>query len=488
MNWLNAIGIGIRAAAMTEAAPESASATSRRTPPCHLGGTRARLSADTEQSMIASALTVAAPLSSDDAWRVRDLDTSTLDRVSPAELLTLLADVSPDISRALWDFLRMTNPGWTAEARRPSGSLAPQSVQAVLDATIKTIGERHSAFDILIGRLYTGAFLRGALFAELVLDEAGRMPLDIATPDPQSARFEKVIDPIFGETWRLFQYQNGKKIWLDRPTVRYTPIDPLFGTPHGRAIAAPALFSTLFAIALLHDLRRVVAQQGYPRIDLVVKLESLLSAMPEDIRDDPEAFKAWVDGVISDVSTAYSALEPDDAYIHTDVVSVNRPVGAIDANSLGAVDGLIKALERQAVRALKTMPLMFGIAEGVSEANANRQWEIYAAGIKAIQHLCESLLEYLLGLAMQAQGYAVNVTFRFAELRAAELLRDAQVEALHIANARAQYDAGWTSQDEAAQRGAGKDKADAPTPRSSASTAPAATDAAAVQADPGSNR
>lgn len=494
MTWLDAIRIGIDAIGSGVAEPreetQHIASVPTRTRPRGLGGRRLRLSHDTEQSVFQSALAVTAPLSADDRWRTEDLDTSTLDRVSPARLLELLADVSPDISRGLWDFLRMCNPGWTADAMRLSGNgKAPQATQAALTAFLDRLKARHGSFDILIGRLYTGAFLRGSLFAELILDKQGRTPLDIATPDPASARFDQLDDPDLGQIWRLYQWQNGKKVALDRETIRYVPIDPLFGSPYGRAIAAPALFSTLFAIALLHDLRRVVAQQGYPRLDLEVQLEQLLKAMPGELEDDPEAFKAWVDAVIEEVSVAYSALEPDDAYVHTDVVKVNGLSGAlgVGTGSLQAANSLIEALERQAVRALKTMPLLFGVSDGVSEANANRQWEIFVAGIKAIQHLCEGLLEHLLTIAMQAQGYACTVKFRFAELRAAEMMRDAQTEKLQIQNARARYDHGWISQDEAAQQGAGKEKADAPTPRSSGG-AQSASDLQDIQPDPGSDR
>jgi hypothetical protein len=99
-----------------------------------------------------------------------------------------------------------------------------------------------------------------------------------------------------------------------------------------------------------------------------------------------------------------------------------------------------------------------------SETNANRQWEIQAAGIKSLQHLLETMLERLFALGLQAQGIQTDVTFRFAELRAAEMLRDAQTEMMQIANERAKYEAGWTSQDEAAEAITGH-AADAPAPR-----------------------
>lgn len=435
--------------------------------PQGLGGTRARLTVDTENQVFTSLLTatVMGGLSSEEEWAGFDLDARTLCRMTPTRLLELLADLSPEVSKALWDFLRMCNPGYEAFAMRPSGKVkAGGSHQAALDAFLMTLKERYGAVDVIIGRLFLGAWMRGGLMAELVLDNAGRMPIDIATPDPASARWRQVKDDERGIIWQLGQWQYGQWVALDYDTVRYIPIDPLPARPEGRAIAAPTLFPAVFLLAMLHDIRRVVQQQGYPRLDLSVALEKLAASMPTQAANDPETFKAWVQAIISEVETVYAALQPDDAYIHADIITVNRPVGAIDSSSLGAVDQLITVLERMLIRASKSIPLLFGVTDGVSEANANRQWEMHAAGIKAIQHLCESLLEHLLTLALRAQGIPAIVQWRFAELRAAEMFRDAQTEAQQISNERNKYQAGWTAQNEASQTITGHD-ADSPEPR-----------------------
>ena len=132
----------------------------------------------------------------------------------------------------------------------------------------------------------------------------------------------------------------------------------------------------------------------------------------------------------------------------------------------------MEVLERQAVRALKTAPLLMGITDGVSEANANRQIDLYLMSIRSLQHLCENLLERLLSLALEAQGVAGVVRFRFAEAQGLQRLRNAQVSAIEARVAREQYAAGWISQDEAAKRGAGVDAADVPEPRATATPAP----------------
>jgi hypothetical protein len=394
---------------------------------------------------------ISAPPTYEESWRLIEVDSETLKKVSAPKLLQMMCDLSPEISRAVWDFLRLCNPGWEYSARKPGAKTENPRARAIIDDFILTLNDLYGTIDVVFGKMFLAAFIRGSICLELVLDDAATTAVDLATPDPIAIRFKQVFDPVRKAVWQIGQWVNGKWVNLDLPTIRYVPIDPFPGTPYGRPIAAPALFSSMFMLGLMHDLRRVVAQQGYPRLDVAIDLEALSAIMPADVATDSAKIKAWVDEIIDEVKKAYSRLAPEDAYVHTSVVTINRPVGAVDVQALGAIDGLFKALERMCVRALKTMPLMMGLAEGMSEANANRQWEITAAGIKSIQHYGEAIIGRLLEVTCQAQGEQAVVEFRFSELRTAELMRDAQVKQLEILNARDMYEAGAIDIDEMAE-------------------------------------
>lgn len=435
--------------------------------PRALAGARARLTRDGDagRGPYAALWGMVARPDREVDWRALDLDARTLDRINTADLVEMMTDLSPEVSGALWHFIRFCNPGWEAAALRPGTEIVDAVGQARLDEFLATLGKAYGAVDVVWNKLFATAFLRGAFFAEIVADERGRMPVDLVVVDPQAAEFRERADPARGMVWQLGQRRDERWVALDGPTVAYVPVDPVPGkAPYGRSLVTPAVFSSLFLLSLLHDLRRVVAQQGYPRLDLAVSLDRLNDEMPDEMEDDGGKRSAWVNSVIEEIAGAYANLQPDDAYVHTDVVTVNRPVGAVDASSLGAVDSLIRAVERMATRGLKTMPLLMGSNEAVSETHANRQWEIHAAGIKALQHLAEQLLENLLTQALQMQGVRAAVRFRFAELRASEELRDAQSEGMRIDNALNKYLAGWISQDEAALAVTGH-VADRPRPR-----------------------
>jgi hypothetical protein len=470
-----------------KAEPQKRLTSSASADPRKLAG--GRLSQDSADSVLASGAALMFPFASNQFTTDYKLSVQNLEGYSVTKMMEILATYSPDISRALWDLQRLYNPGWELKALRPNSDEVDDVAQGALDAFIDRLTDLHGSADVVFNRLPMAAFIRGSMLAELVLDPAGREPVDLATPDPATITFRKVPDPVLGTKWQMGQWQGGEFVVLDSPTIRYVAVDPLPGEPYGRALASPALFTSLFLLGMLHDLRRVVAQQGWPRLDLAVNTEKLMAAMPGTTSNDPTKFIEWANQVISEVQSVYDELEPDDAYVHTDIVEVNSPKGAVDSFSLSGLEGLVRILERMAIRALKTMPLMFGTTEGSSEANANRQWEIYAAGIKALQHLGEQLLERLFALALRAQGLEADVEFRFAEMRNAELLRDEQYRALKIDNAVKEYQAGWTSQDEAAQRGADLQSADQEEPRQQAPPSTSGkTQAMNAQAEPGAER
>lgn len=400
------------------------------------------------------------PRPDDGAWRVESLHPDDLAVLPPHAILDILVNQSPDVSRAYYDFLRMANPEWNVVAYRPGTVEVDPRGAAAIGAFFDRLIDLYGAVDVVFERLFGQLYLRGAVFMELVLDAGARLALDLATPDPLTVRFARRDDPQRGQVWSLGQQQARGFVDLsDRPTVRYIPLDPLPSSPYGRPIAGAAIFSALFLLAVLHDTKRIIQQQGWPRIDIAIDFAALMAAMPADAEEDPEEFARWVDANKDQVIAAYNNLQPTDAYVHASTIAINKPIG-VDATALGGIADIIGALERFLLKGTKSMPMLMGATDGVSEANANRQLEIYLLGIRANQHLLETGLEWLLGLALRAQGIAADVLFRFAENRAAEELRDMQVLQLRIANARALYDSGYIDQDEAAQLAIGHNAAE----------------------------
>jgi hypothetical protein len=392
-------------------------------------------------------------------WSEFGLDMQKWDTIPTNQLVKLLRQISPDWSRAIWDYLRLSNAGHTIDVFRRGTEDPYPEAEEKLQEFRDTLSAYYGTEKVVYGRMLMNKVMRGAILTELVLNDAGTEPIDLVVPDPATVRFRRTQHPTRGWYWEIGQMQEGKFVSLESPLIRYVATDPDSDMPYGTSMVTSALFPTIFLIGLMHDLRRVVAQQGYPRTDIKVIMEQLKAGF--NYTNDA-ALKKLAQDTIEEITGYYRTLEPDDAFAHTDAIEVTTNGGAIATQVLAATAPLLDLLERQAMRGLKAMPLTMGMTDQAGESTSNRQWEIYAQGLKSGQQDAETSLEDHYEQALLCQGYQVTVRFRFAELRAAEEARDEQTFKLRLENAIVARDQGFWDQDQAANHAVRDDPAGDP--------------------------
>jgi hypothetical protein len=412
---------------------------------------RARVTTDFPSMMSAATLTARTP----DA--VRDIAMMNkaglaFDGLSGVDFVKLALRISPEISRAVWDFQRMLNPGHEIDVFYPGTEDEYPEAKAALDAFTDMLANRYGSFKVLTGKLFLSAITRGAFFAELVLDDTGTQLVDYVIPDPAIVEFRTRDDELRGIVWEIGQRVKGEFVSLERPTIRYIALDEDTTSPYGTSMLYPAVFPAMFLIGLMYDLRRVIAQQGYQHGDVSIDVEKTKAMKP---LEDDETFTTRLQELRDSINSAFMHLEPDQIFTHTDNVTVNHSDGIVDSSSLAGAATVINAMERMLVRALKTMPLMMGIPDAVGDANASRQWEIYTRSIKELQQYAENLMEYHFQLGLGILGFQADVRVRFAELRYAEELRDAQVVNQKLVNAQLMEQLGYEDQDTASEYAVG---------------------------------
>jgi hypothetical protein len=85
---------------------------------------------------------------------------------------------------------------------------------------------------------------------------------------------------------------------------------------------------------LLRDVRRVVAQQGWPRLDIPIQTEGPREQMHEEVAQRSETLKEdgyldALDGLLARVAEDFEALPPHGTYVYTGDVTVNRAIGRL---------------------------------------------------------------------------------------------------------------------------------------------------------------
>jgi hypothetical protein len=382
-------------------------------------------------------------------YDVSRMETSAL----PASmLLSLLPDLSADVGLAVWNMLRLGSSGFNFTVKDARGQDDHQG-KALLDNLIPRINERCGGVDGLITEWLMSGFLQGAVVGEAALTEDLTDIEDFYAVDPHTITFNRdetgnLVAWHYPPSGATYGASAGTPVQLSPETFWYIPIDPWIDDPYGRPPVAPVLQEIWFDIAVIADLRKVIHNQGWPRIDIRVLEEALIANAPPALKNNPGELREWLNDRLTDVQKAYNDLRPDDSFVHFDSVEINQAAGAtgkvIDA------EAVMRSIERRMIKALKQLPILMASNEGTTETHGTVQWQIFVAGLRSLQKPVEFILSRMLSLALRIYGREGTVKCWFNPIRTTDRLADAQAEEVEIRNAIAKYQAGWQTWEESA--------------------------------------
>lgn len=366
-------------------------------------------------------------------------------RYSAQQLLDILADVSPDVSLALWNVLRLAGGRFWLTAMTPDLADADEAAQTELDALVGRLNARHGGLEALVDQWLYTLYLQGALAAELVLTkQRGWDVEDAIAVQPYTIEFRRdeagVPRPYCRDRSGQWQALNETLFW-------YVPLDSPPDDPYGRAPASPAIGEVMFNIQLLVDLKRAVHTNAWGRLDVAIAREMVQDLAAKLYPGNATQQASWAEQQLAAITTAYNSLQPDDTFIHWDMVKVS----SVDSSGKTLqIAPLIRVLELRTIRALKQLPVLMGSNEGTTETHGTVQFEIYAAGIQTLRNKVDWLVERMLTTALNVLGVQAAVVMEWDDIRSSDRLKDAQAELIEIENAANKVMNGWWTNEEAA--------------------------------------
>lgn len=379
------------------------------------------------------------------------LDERQLQNAPIEDLMDILIDAHPDVSFALWNFLRIGDSGYTIKVERlKTGKPYPQAerdINELIQRMSLPNMERFEVprtFDNLVNQLLLSTITRGAAAAEVVMFPGLDDVAFIAPVDPATIEF-------YFENDRFVPYQDEGGISLDIPTLFYQPLDPRIDDPYGRSPLLGAVNIIMFQLQVLNDIKAVVHNQGYPRFDIKVLEEVLLKRMPIPIRHNEEKKNEWLNARLKEIVDMYNNLNPDDAFVHFDSVEITTAGGSKGGG--GAVidpEKLMNAIDNLIMSGLKTLSTILGRrSHGNTESFAKIEIKMYLKSVQAIQKVVADLLSRVLTFYLNVRGKQGIVKFSFLPVEVRTELEKAQFEQIHLMNCAYKRDQGWIDQDEA---------------------------------------
>ena len=357
------------------------------------------------------------------SWRTLQAQRKNLLNLPYTQLTQIALDLSPEVNKGLHDFLRFCNPSHVIENENPVALEATHRFIAQLDTY-------YGSFRSHIDSMWSGIFLTGATFPELVLGEGGRYPLDLVFNDPMSARFRRERGALRGPHWRLGQETRyGFNYLDDNPLVKYLGFDRLTDNPYGRPIVGPAVHSSVFLLGLIHDLRRVIEKMGMSRQDYVVDTTELLAIINRnpDLVGNDEATAQFIEEHRLEIQNALSQLELDSDYVHLSTVSVNYATNPLVANLIG-LDAITNTLQHNIVNGFKGISALINLLDSTTETHIRTQLEYFVAELQSLQNEVAGMLANYFDVANQVQGIDGETRFLFRRQRTADKKATAEIE------------------------------------------------------------
>jgi hypothetical protein len=330
-----------------------------------------------------------------------------------AGAIEFLRRVNPDVSMAVWNFVRLANQGSEMQFYTPGKA---RSRMTFLDNEWRDFAARineisNSGLDGLIDQFHYSSFLLGAMGVEVEVTEDRRDIFDVYPVKPQTIRWE-LLEVDGRKTWVPYQYNAFKKVYLDKKHANFfwVPSDPDIGDPRGTMQLTPVLQAIDFQMQILQDLQAVLHHQGYPRNDISIDLERMLSHCPPGIRNNPKELDEWLKEQYNNIVNIMKNISPDSDYIHFDEVTVNMNQGANAGRSLD-VRAISELLDTQTLSGLKQMAIFMNRNQGITESWGTVQFRIFCSGIASCQRGSKRLVEEIARLWLRVKGYQAIPVF-----------------------------------------------------------------------------
>lgn len=337
-------------------------------------------------------------------------------------LLNDLVNHDPDVSAAVHAYLTVAGSADTVViVYNDKGEVDPEGIQKahrVLDllSTTNDYTQGYSAKPTRAALVNSHRYmmlLRGSSAVELILDKT-YAPTGLRLVDTATLRWSQTAPGVYVPEQKPEGSNN--YINLNVPTFftanyHQNPTDLYTYSPFVAAINTIAARTEV-----INDLYRIMKQVGFPRLDIEVLEDVLLSNAPPAMRTDPTKMREFVDSEVSKIRAALTNTASDQTFVHSNVVSAKILNDKNPAAGL-QIQGVIDVLDSQNQAALKVMPTVVGKSDNATTASTEAR--LFAMSADALNQAVADLLSNTLTFTMRLGGYAgrVEVRFRPVEMR-----------------------------------------------------------------------
>lgn len=348
--------------------------------------------------------------------RLANLDISTLRTgTTTPSTLRKLAKASPDLSAALFAVVRLAlTSNYLVLSRNLDGTLNPDGTRLAqqLCRRFNLLGPTDGGYNAFPSLRSAGE----SLARELMMLGGGAVELVL-----NKARLPEGIQPLTVETvkWKFngkrkvpYQVVGSEEISLDVPTFFYVSLDQDLQNPYCDSPIQASIQPLIASQDFQNDLRRVARRAVHPRVKVGVIEEMWRKRLPPEVLQDPDALAAAAQTLIATVKTMVDGLNPEDALVLFDTLTVEYLTGG--ANTIADEWKVLSEIINGKISSgAKSMPVILGHSQVGSQNIASSQTLIFIKTVEGIVQKVNELYSRMLTLAIRLYGVDAVVEFSY---------------------------------------------------------------------------
>ena len=383
-----------------------------------------------------------------------NVDVANLQSFSSYRLFKLFAANDSSFSSALYTHVRMMVDEFRVTAYKPDKSLYPEA-QAYIDSLVQSFQ-------------YEDKYSEGFSHPNSLTDQLGRIARNILTSDNASAALFIELDPktfevnafkpidcdrvyFEGQTFALsgatyvsntlgfskkrkpFIFQNGQKVLLDVANFLWQPLDSDAEDLVGNNPLRPALRNTFTKLEFLDNLRKVLKNQAWPKIKVVLDEEAVINLAPPEVKVDQKKLITFFNDYLTAVEEQLTNVAVDQNIIVYDTI---KEISYLESSTKFDPSPIAALLDSEAISALKAPPSTVGKGGSTKtgEGLASAELVIFRRTVKAARTIEEMTYSRAFTLAMRLKGFLGYVKFRLKEFSLRPPEESAQFDSIRMDN------------------------------------------------------
>ena len=307
--------------------------------------------------------------------KVLDFKFQDLRRFTPEQFISDLISSSEDLSRAKNIYQEYVAEGYEIIIDPPEDTEA----ERIIDDFIERIELGGGTFISLLKRFVYGCYVEGAFCGELIFDQNGVDPIDIAYVSPFTICSRTVPDDDYGE---VTEYGQEIGFGVDSFRVLQSKVNPVDtfiysaanvqgDQAHGQSQVIPSLFGVISIPDIIRDLMEITKGQAYPRGFASLDL-------PDDDTSTPDERIMLANQAAEVIAGAVGGAPLGELNVAA-VRVLYQIMGTMGKENLDGAEMIVDIIERRVIRALNVPSFAFGgKRQGTALSDNEARYETYS--------------------------------------------------------------------------------------------------------------